>query len=878
VTAGKLKVRSSAAAFAGVAVLAGLGWSVSATAQASGAPGTAPRSPPARKGDSVPEVVIPDTYGAVVTDVPPERQLTPVEIDTYGVSTIGELIDALKPETQTSQGGGPALMINGRRVASPAEMFRIPVEAILRADVLPEAVALQYGFEPGQKVVNIVLRPRYAAETGEADGGASTEGGGQQGKLDADVVRLRGEQVVNVDVTYQASAKITEAQRRVLQPAPAAPFSLAGNVTSAIPGAEIDPALTALAGRPVTIAGVPAGAALGAPTLADFVPTAGAPTTTDTRADTTLASSTAQVSASGTYSKPVGPGVFSVSAALQSTSREQLQGLPGVSLILSAGDPFSPFAAPVTLDRYSAALGPLTQQADGWNGRLGLGYIARFGNWNINLNGLLTYAANATATDVGVDPAPLQAALDASSPSFNPFAVWPASLVRPLPRNVSSSRSTSLDVDLGANGVLFTLPAGPVFTNVTLNEAAAWQTANTDIAGDATRAATFQNNTSAQISLTLPLTSRARKVAPRVGDLSLTLSPGFDLITGSNAAARLNATLNWTPRPPVSMTLTQSVTQQPPTIAQLRDPAILTPNIPYFDYVTGQSALVTTISGGDPSLHAATVERTDFRINFQPKPGKPLLLWAELSMSRTDNLISALPPVSAELEAAFPDLFIRGAGGQLVEIDTRPLNFDREQQETVSWGFFYSRPLGPQPKPSPGAAPAPGPLSGLVRPPAPTAAGVLQLSLTEQVYLQDQLLIRAGGPLLDKLNGAPGAVPRSQLTAQAGVTLHHLGAHIDASWKSGYFADGASGNPASFLRFSDVALINLKVFDEVGKTPSLVKQWPILSGTRLEANVTNLFDARPRVVNGDGLVPIADQPAFLDPRGRVVTLSLRKVF
>ncbi len=866
----------SAAALASLAMLTALGGPTSAAAQGSSPPATPPQAPPPKPGDSVPEVVVPDHYGAVATDIPPERQLTPAEIDTYGVSTIGELVDALKPETQTSGADGPALMINGRRVASPQEMVRIPVEAILRADILPEAVALQYGFAPGQKVVNIVLRPRYAAETGEADAGASTGGGGEQGKLDADLVRLRGEQVVNVDVAYQAGAKITQAQRNVVQPAPAAPFALAGNVTSTVPGAEIDPALSVLAGRPVTIASVPVAATLGAPTLADFVPTAGAPATSDTRDDTTLAPATSQISASGVVSKPIGPGVISVSAGLQATSSEQLQGLPGVILTIPAGNPFSPFHSPVALDRYSAALGPLTQNADNWNGRLGLGFVGSLDRWTVNLTSLLTYADNATATDAGVDPTPLQAALDASSTSFNPFAPWPAGLVRPLPRNESSSRSTALNVNLNANGVLLTLPAGPVFTNVVLNEGAAWQSETSDVMGGATRASTFQNNASAQVSLNLPLTSRTRKVAPWMGDLSLMLAPGFDFVTGASTAGRLNAALNWSPRQPISLTLSESVTQQPPTIAQLRDPVVLTPNVPYFDYVTGQSALVTMVSGGDPSLRVATIEKTDLRLNFQPKPGLPLLFWTALSLARTDNLVSAPPPVSAQLEAALPDRFIRGPGGELIEVDARPLNFDREQQEIVSWGFFYSRPLGRSAKAPPGAAPGPGPLPFVGRQPA--VAGVLQFSLTEQVYLQDQLLVQAGGPLLDKLNGAPGAVPRTQLTAQGGFTLHHLGAHIDASWKSAYFADGASGDPQAFLRFADVPIINLKVFAELGKMPGLVRQWPILSGTRVEANVTNLSDERQNVVNGDGLVPTAYQPAFQDPRGRVITLSFRKVF
>lgn len=47
-----------------------------------------------------------------------------------------------------------------------------------------------------------------------------------------------------------------------------------GNVTSAIPGAEIDPALSALIGRPATVVGVPASAIVGRAGLAAFADTA----------------------------------------------------------------------------------------------------------------------------------------------------------------------------------------------------------------------------------------------------------------------------------------------------------------------------------------------------------------------------------------------------------------------------------------------------------------------------------------------------------------------------------------------------------------------------------------------------------------------------
>ncbi|MHA0111381.1 hypothetical protein ACXYUI_30375, partial [Klebsiella pneumoniae] len=65
-------------------------------------------------------------------------------------------------------------------------------------------------------------------------------------------------------------------------------FSVPGNVISTQPGQQIDPNLSALAGKPVYVAGVPVSAAQTAPKLSDFAATAGVPTTSNIGADRTL--------------------------------------------------------------------------------------------------------------------------------------------------------------------------------------------------------------------------------------------------------------------------------------------------------------------------------------------------------------------------------------------------------------------------------------------------------------------------------------------------------------------------------------------------------------------------------------------------------------
>ena len=87
--------------------------------------------------------------------------------------------------------------------------------------------------------------------------------------------------------------------------------------------------------------------------------------------------------------------------------------------------------------------------------------------------------------------------------------------------------------------------------------------------------------------------------------------------------------------------------------------------------------------------------------------------------------------------------------------------------------------------------------------------------------------------------------------------------------------DGTVNGP---LDFSDLATVNLRLFDNLGSQPAVVKALPWARGLRLSLSVTNLFDARQTVRDAFGRTPLSYQPAYLDPAGRVVSLNLRKLF
>src|SRR5688572_153550 len=119
-----------------------------------------PAPPPAEDyEDEGEEIVVTGVRrGTVIGDIPPENTLTSRDVRATGATDITELLEALAPQIGSARGRGgerPILLLNGQRISSFREMRDIPTEAIERLDILPEEVALKYGYRADQRVVNI---------------------------------------------------------------------------------------------------------------------------------------------------------------------------------------------------------------------------------------------------------------------------------------------------------------------------------------------------------------------------------------------------------------------------------------------------------------------------------------------------------------------------------------------------------------------------------------------------------------------------------------------------------------------------------------------------------------------------------------------------
>ena len=328
-----------------------LGWALS-PAPLAAAPNEIPPTQLADAASSQPPspdeiVVIGSRLPTPADAAVPDRSYDRDAVRSFGASNVGEVVGNVSAQSRNGLGEDPIVLLNGRRISGFSEISGLPPEAVRKVDVLPEKVALGYGYGPGRRVINVVLLDNFRASTLDAWASAPTEGGRSSARATASSLRIDHSTRWSLDGTYQADTALLESERKIGTDPLESPFDLMGNIEGASAG-EIDPALSSLAGHLLTIAGVPATAAARPPALADFVPTADRPNSTDQGRYRTLLPSARRATLNGTISGFVlGSLSGTLNLRAERASANQLLGLPGLTLALPASNPFSPFQAPV---------------------------------------------------------------------------------------------------------------------------------------------------------------------------------------------------------------------------------------------------------------------------------------------------------------------------------------------------------------------------------------------------------------------------------------------------------------------------------------------------------------------------------------------------
>lgn len=148
----------------------------------------APTAPPPATGSTAPVdsvsqdndedqvVVTGKALGTVIGNIPPLDVLRARDLHATGAANLNDLLGAIAPEIGAAAGSTssrPIVLLNGRRISSFRELRDLPVEAIERVDIMPEEVALKYGYRPDEKVVNVVLKSNFKSTTADLSGTAA---------------------------------------------------------------------------------------------------------------------------------------------------------------------------------------------------------------------------------------------------------------------------------------------------------------------------------------------------------------------------------------------------------------------------------------------------------------------------------------------------------------------------------------------------------------------------------------------------------------------------------------------------------------------------------------------------------------------------------
>ncbi|MBN9480219.1 MAG: hypothetical protein J0I52_08280 [Bordetella sp.] len=869
------------------------------------------------------ETVTTARRGAALGDYEPELVLDEEQIKAYGASSIEELMTLLEPITRSSRGGSPVFLVNGRRISGFREIRGIPPEAIERTEILPEETALSYGYSADQRVVNFVLKADFRSLTAQASVRRPDQGGRTTTQIDNNVLRIDGKQRWTLDLKYQRDTPLFETERNIVRDG--LPYDLTGNVT-APGGGEIDPALSALLGQTVTTASVGAGAAGGA-VLSDF---GVGPRTDDLTAYRTLSPKRENGSISGSLVRDLNSTMsLTLSGELEDTSSFSYLGLPGLSLALPSTSPYSPFAGDVLLHRYVDAPGALGRQTDTLSGQVGFLVDGYLGDWRWTVNGGYNRAETKTRTGRGLDDDALQAGVTAGTiDPFGDLGQLPAN-----PFDTARSISSKSNIEGVINGTAWEGPAGSLSSTFKIGFDNQSQDSETLRSGVFSERSLSRDRTSASGNFNLPIASRDREVLGVLGDLSANLNLAYEDLSDFGGLSAYTVGLNWSPWTPVNFTASWADEQKAPSMSQLNDPTISTPNVPVYDFAAGQSVNITRIEGGNPNLSEETKRILKFGVNLTPLKDKDLRFTANYTRTETEGSIASFPTITPELEAALPERFTRDLDGNLLSIDARPLNFQKAEQQEIRWGLNFSTAFG-KPDPAamarmnqrsgpgqrgpggPGGAPivmrveggpppgagqpsAGGPGAGGPPPGGPGAGappggagprgagggmlpgqGRFNVSLYHTYRIQDEITIRDGLPVLDLLDGAAigarGGQSRNEVQLQMGAFKSGMGGFLNANWKESTRINGGA-SPDDDLSFSDLTTVNLNLFADLSSRESLVSRYPWLKGARVSVGVENIFDQRLKVRDGLGETPLSYQPDYLDPLGRTFRISLRKI-
>jgi hypothetical protein len=771
-------------------------------------------------------VVATPFFGQLKTPQKPVITLDEEDIEAYGANSISDLVDAISPETSSGRGRGdghPIILLNGQRISSFRELRSIPTEAIRRLEVLPEEVSLRFGYPPNQRVINFILEDNFISKTITVQHETPTRGGFGENELEATLVRINGPRRLNITGKFDNTTMLTEAERGVRQ----APEDL--------PSVASDP-------EPARYR--------------------------------SLIDASRDLSLDGTWSTGLGEGgkagSLAVNAAVTRSNSRSLFGLDSVLLTAPDGD-----TARRTLS------GPLTTRTRSTTLEGGLTLNKPISGWRLTATLDASHADTVTQVDRKADTSPLVAAAAAGTlPIDGPL---------PALASAGSDRAHTRDDALTSlvtfAGTPFRLPAGDA--SLTVKAGFSYTASHNSDTRTSSSKSLKRGDLSGGVNIALPLTSRRNDVLGGVGDISLDLSAGLDRLSDFGVLTDWSAGLTWSPTDTLTLGATYIVNEAAPTLAQLGNPQLLALNVPVYDFTRGEAAVVTIINGGNPGLKREKQRDLKLSANWKLPIFNRSSLIVEYFHNHSSDVSEDFPLLTPAIEAAFPGRAIRDASGRLVAIDRRPVTFSDTSSSSIRWGVNLSGRIGKgrqggrsgRDGAHGGDSHHGGGGAGFMR--RGDGRGRWNFSLYHTMRFSDRVTIAPGGPQLNLLNGdalVAGGVARHAIEMEGGAFYKGLGFRLNGDWMAPVHVRSSGAPGASDLRFGSTFVLNARLFVNLGQQQGLMEAAPFLKGSRLSLRIDNILDSRQKVTDASGAVPLAYQPDYRDPRGRVIGVEFRKMF
>ncbi len=296
----------------------------------------------------------------------------------------------------------PLILVNGQRVTNFRELRNYPPEAIKRVEILPEEVALRFGSPPNTRVVNLILKDKFASRAIEASYSLPARGGFDAWRGEATLLKISKLNRFSLTGTTSDTSPLFEDERNVVQ--------AAGN----IPSVATDP---------------------------------------DPAAFRTLIADSRSFGLNSAWTKGFGKdgtkGALTISAEANRSDSKSYSGLNTVVLT----DPSATTAL-------RSLPGPLERSTRTTNVQGGLGYNTMFGRWQFSATVDGTHAESRTLIDRRADTSGLVTAAAAGTLPIT----GPLPTLAPAGQDLATNNSERVESLITVSGRPIRVPAGLIAT------------------------------------------------------------------------------------------------------------------------------------------------------------------------------------------------------------------------------------------------------------------------------------------------------------------------------------------------------------------------------------------------------------------------------